>query len=65
MKAGIIKLCRANAEHTKRSGCALYCDLPGKKKGWRARWREKRMRRLRDTWKDLPAAQASLYEPLN
>jgi uncharacterized protein (DUF2235 family) len=51
-----IQLCRDNADAHKQ--CALYRDLEEMDRGWlRGRWRARRMRRLRESWKDIIAAQ--------
>jgi uncharacterized protein (DUF2235 family) len=54
-----IQICLANKEQKKRKTCALYGDLPetGPWWAWRARSRARRMRRLRETWKDITAVQ--------
>ncbi len=45
----LIGLCRGNADHPKRDGCALHRVL---KENDRSR-RTRRMRRLRKTWEDI------------
>jgi hypothetical protein len=45
----LITLCRSNAAHDRRAGCALHRELKESDRSRRAR----RMRRLRKTWEDI------------
>jgi uncharacterized protein (DUF2235 family) len=52
----LIALCHANPTHERRKDCALHCSLEEIDRGWwRGRSRASRMRRLRESWKDIVA----------
>ena len=53
----LIALCRSNPENRRKQSCALRRDLEKMDGGWGDKRRARRMRRLRDSWKDVLAAQ--------
>jgi Uncharacterized alpha/beta hydrolase domain (DUF2235) len=49
----LVRLCRLNNERGKTGHCALYRDLSTREQGWRGR----RLRKLREEWKDVLARE--------
>jgi len=49
----LVRLCRANNARGKTGHCALYRDLIKREQGWRGR----RIRQLREEWKDVLARE--------
>jgi uncharacterized protein (DUF2235 family) len=53
----LIELCHGNPKNQKKPGCALRCDLEDMEQGWWwDRRRARRMRNLREKWKDVLTA---------
>ena len=49
----LVRLCRLNNERGKTGHCALHRDLTTREQGWRGR----RIRKLREEWKDVLARE--------
>jgi uncharacterized protein (DUF2235 family) len=60
LEVRLIDLCLANGENKRKETCALYRSLQGMDSGWRwwVRARARRMRQLRDKWRDILVPQA-------
>ena len=59
LETRLVELCHSNRDHERRKTCALYRDLQEIDRGWRwwVRARARRMRSLREKWKDILATQ--------
>jgi uncharacterized protein (DUF2235 family) len=53
----LVALCHNSQKNQRRKNCALRRDLDKMETSWTDRRRAKRMRRLRERWKDILAAQ--------